>query len=77
VKEQFDIKIPFSARYSTLYSLHEKLLETFGHRLGNVEFPPKKFWTMDTNAINQRREQLTKYFHGGKFILLDINLAYI
>ncbi|KAI6191526.1 PX domain-containing protein [Aphelenchoides bicaudatus] len=52
-----------NARYSTLFTIHEKLLETFGHRLGNVEFPPKKFWFMDNNAINQRREQLTKYFH--------------
>lgn len=61
-----------SSRYSTLYSLHEKLLETFGHRL-NVEFPPKKFWTMDANAINQRREQLTKYFHGGIGFLVGIS----
>ena len=53
-----------NARYSTLYTVHEKLLETFGHRLGNVEFPPKKFFQMNVEAINQRREALTKYFHG-------------
>lgn len=52
------------ARYSTLHAIHDKLLETFGHRLGNVEFPPKKFWQMDSEAINQRRESLTRYFHG-------------
>jgi hypothetical protein len=52
-----------NARYSALFGVHEKLSETFGHRLGAVEFPPKKFWHMDSEAINQRREALTKYFH--------------
>lgn len=53
-----------STRYSDLYKIHEKLHETFGHRLGNVEFPPKKFWKpMNADDVNQRREALTKYFH--------------
>jgi hypothetical protein len=51
-------------RYSALNALHEKLIETFGHRFVN-NFPPKKFWrNMDSEAINQRREGLAKYFHG-------------
>ncbi|KAI6244090.1 PX domain-containing protein [Aphelenchoides fujianensis] len=53
-----------SVRYSNLYKLHEKLLETFGMRLGS-EFPPKKVWRkMDAETVNKRREGLAKYFHG-------------
>ena len=56
-----------SVRYSALHALHEKLHETFGYRLGAVEFPPKKIWrTLDDEAVNKRREELVKYFHGGK-----------
>uniref|UniRef100_A0A915D2H1 PX domain-containing protein n=1 Tax=Ditylenchus dipsaci TaxID=166011 RepID=A0A915D2H1_9BILA len=54
-----------SARYSTLFNLHEKLVDTFGFRLDAPEFPPKKVWrTLDTKAINERREALAKYFQG-------------
>ncbi|KAI6173319.1 PX domain-containing protein [Aphelenchoides besseyi] len=54
-----------SVRYSALYALHEKLLETFGMRLGNIEFPPKRVWkNLDAETVNKRREGLAKYFHG-------------
>ena len=59
-----------SVRYSHLCTLHEKLIENFGFRLSGPDFPPKKIWrTLDSKAINERREGLAKYFQG----LIQIN----
>ncbi|KAI1718799.1 PX domain-containing protein [Ditylenchus destructor] len=52
-----------SVRYSALFYLHEKLVDTFGFRLNAAEFPPKKVWrSLDNKATNERREALAKYF---------------
>ncbi|KAL7073999.1 hypothetical protein ACQ4LE_006249 [Meloidogyne hapla] len=53
-----------SVRYNLLYTLHEKLVETFGHRLEAPEFPPKKIWKLDSKSLNERREALSKYLQG-------------
>uniref|UniRef100_A0A915M4E7 PX domain-containing protein n=1 Tax=Meloidogyne javanica TaxID=6303 RepID=A0A915M4E7_MELJA len=53
-----------SVRYNLLYTLHEKLVETFGHRLEAPEFPPKKIWKLDNKSLNERREALSKYLQG-------------
>ncbi|KAI6205554.1 hypothetical protein M3Y94_00805500 [Aphelenchoides besseyi] len=67
-----------SVRYSALYSLHEKLLETFGMRLGNIEFPPKRVWkNLDAETVNKRREGLAKYFHGGVRWLKNFESPYV
>ncbi|KAE9545817.1 hypothetical protein FO519_010971, partial [Halicephalobus sp. NKZ332] len=59
-----------SVRYSHLCTLHEKLIENFGFRLSGPDFPPKRIWrTLDTKAINERREGLARYFQG----LIQIN----
>ncbi|CAD5234620.1 unnamed protein product [Bursaphelenchus xylophilus] len=62
-----------SVRYSTLYSLHEKLLETFGLRLGTAEFPPKKIWrNLDAEGAIKRKDGLVKYF---KTVLQNQDIA--
>jgi hypothetical protein len=68
-KKVFDIHVngAFHAgvRYNLLYSLHEKLIATFGFRLNAPEFPPKKIWKLDVKTLNNRQEGLAKYLQGG------------
>ncbi|CAD5229168.1 unnamed protein product [Bursaphelenchus okinawaensis] len=62
-----------SVRYSTLYALHEKLLETFGMRLDTAEFPPKRIWrNLDTEGAIKRKDGLVKYF---KSVLQNQDIA--
>lgn len=64
----FDIHVNGSfhagVRYNLLYSLHERLISTFGFRLQAPEFPPKKIWKLDSKSLNERREGLAKYLQG-------------